>query len=118
MIETTNIPLSPGTFLDGGYQIIRLIGKGGMGAVYMAYDTRLDRKVAIKIISSEVVQTLETSEYQLALKRFQAEAKIVAQIDHPNVIRIFGFKQDTIEYKVHIIPTSRSSRLSIRGFIP
>ncbi|KJS01496.1 MAG: hypothetical protein VR65_05920 [Desulfobulbaceae bacterium BRH_c16a] len=95
---TSNILLPPGTVLGGNYQIIRLIGKGGMGAVYMAYDTSLDLKVAIKVISSVVGHILETSEYESALKRFQAEARIVAQIDHPNVIRIYGFKQDTIEY--------------------
>lgn len=95
---TSNILLPPGTVLGGNYQIIRLIGKGGMGAVYMAYDTSLDLKVAIKVISSVVGHIMETSEYESALKRFQAEARIVAQIDHPNVIRIYGFKQDTIEY--------------------
>ena len=95
--NTTNIVLAPGTVLSGEYQIIRLIGQGGMGAVYMAYDTRLDLKVAIKVISAGVVENMEASEYELALKRFQAEARIVASIDHPNVIRIFGFKQDTIE---------------------
>jgi len=90
--------LTPGTILGEGYQIIRLIGQGGMGAVYMAYDTRLDLKVAIKVIASGVVGNMETSEYELALKRFQAEARIVARIDHPNVIRIYGFKHDTIEH--------------------
>jgi serine/threonine protein kinase len=95
--NTTNIVLAPSTVLSGEYQIIRLIGQGGMGAVYMAYDTRLDLKVAIKVISPGVVEAMEASEYELALKRFQAEARIVASVDHPNVIRIFGFKQDTIE---------------------
>jgi serine/threonine protein kinase len=95
--NTTNIVLASGTVLSEEYQIIRLIGQGGMGAVYMAYDTRLDLKVAIKVISAGVVETMEASEYELALKRFQAEARIVASVDHPNVIRIFGFKQDTIE---------------------
>ena len=94
----THMFLSPGTVLSGAYQIIRLIGQGGMGAVYLAYDTHLDLKVAIKVISSGVVENKETSGYDLALKRFQVEARIAAKIDHPNVIRIFGFKQDTIEY--------------------
>ncbi len=96
---TTHMLLSPGIVLGGNYQIIRFIGKGGMGAVYLAYDTSLDLKVAIKVISSGVAENMETSDYELALKRFQAEARIVAQIDHPNVIRIYGFKQDTFEYE-------------------
>lgn len=95
---TSDMLLPPGTVLGGNYQIIRLIGKGGMGTVYMAYDTSLDLKVAIKVISSMVAHTMEISESESALKRFQAEARIVAQIDHPNVIRIYGFKQDIIEY--------------------
>ena len=94
---TTHMVLTPGMVLSGMYQIIRLIGQGGMGAVYMAYDMSLDLKVAVKVISSGVVENMEAAEYDLALKRFQAEARIVARIDHPNVIRIFGFKQDTIE---------------------
>ena len=95
---TTHMLLSPGTILGGIYQIIRLIGKGGMGTVYMAYDLSLDLKVAIKVISPEGGESMDAAEYEIALKRFQAEARIVAQIDHPNVIRIYGFKQDTIEY--------------------
>lgn len=89
---TTQTLLPPGTVLGGNYQIIRLIGIGGMGAVYLAYDTSLDLKVAIKVISSGVMENMETSEYELAHKRFQAEARIIAQIDHPNVIPIYGFK--------------------------
>ncbi len=96
---TTHMLLAPGTILGGIYQIIRLIGKGGMGSVYMAYDLSLDLKVAIKVISPGGGESMDAAESEVALKRFQAEARIVAQIDHPNVIRIYGFKQDTIEYK-------------------
>lgn len=99
MNETTTLAvLDPGTVLGGEYQIIRLIGEGGMGAVYMAYDTHLDIKVAIKVISSRDERSLGPTEYNLALKRFQAEARIVVRIDHPNVIRMYGLKHDTIEY--------------------
>ena len=100
MKETIKLAvLDAGTILGGEYQIIRLIGEGGMGAVYMAYDSHLDLKVAIKVISSGNDGSLGSSEYDLALKRFQAEARIVARIDHPNVIRMYGIKHDTIEYE-------------------
>ena len=100
MKETTKLAvLSAGTILGGEYQIIRLIGEGGMGAVYMAYDSHLDLKVAIKVISSGNGSSPRSSEYDLALKRFQAEARIVARIDHPNVIRMYGLKHDTVEYE-------------------
>jgi len=98
MIDTAqNSILGPGTILADNYQIIRLIGQGGMGSVYLAYDMRLDLKVAIKVISADFAETMDASEYGSILRRFQTEARISAQIDHPNVIRIFGFNQDTIE---------------------
>ena len=96
MNEPSRIIMTPGTILGETYQIIRLIGQGGMGAVYMAYDMSLDLKVAVKVISPKFVETMDTASYEGALKRFQAEARIAAKIDHANVIRIFGFKQDTI----------------------
>ena len=88
--------LTPGTLLDGSYQIIEMIGKGGMGAVYMAYDVRLDRKVAVKIISPDFSDAMAAEERESILKRFESEARIAAKIDHPNVIRIFGFKRENI----------------------
>lgn len=89
--------LAPATILGGHYQIIKLIGQGGMGSVYMAYDTRLDLRVAIKVISSEFACSMEESQFESILKRFESEAKIAAKIDHPNVIRIFGFNRESIE---------------------
>ena len=52
----------------------------------MAYDTRLDLRVAIKVISPEFSCTLEASRFDSVLKRFESEAKIAAKIDHANVI--------------------------------
>jgi serine/threonine-protein kinase len=97
------ITLLEGTVLSGTYQIIRQIGQGGMGTVYMAYDTRLDIKVAIKIISPAMAGTMDKAQYEGILKRFRSEARIAAKIDHPNVIRIFGFMHDTIEVDDHAI---------------
>ncbi len=89
--------LMPGTILGGKYQIIKLIGQGGMGTVYMAYDIHLDLQVAIKIISPGLIGNDEESDLTDALKRFEAEAKIAAKIDHPNVVRIFGYQTDSVE---------------------
>jgi serine/threonine protein kinase len=93
--------LAPGTTLGKNYQIIKMIGKGGMGSVYLAFDTRLDLQVAIKVISPEFSQTMEASELDGVLKRFESEAKIAAKIDHPNVIRIFGFSRESVEIDNH-----------------
>lgn len=92
-----NSHLSPGTTLGNNYQIIKMIGQGGMGTVYMAFDIQLDIRVAIKVISPEIIKTMDEAQIESILKRFQAEAKLAATIDHPNVVRIYGFKQDTIE---------------------
>ena len=95
--EAQKFCLAPGTILGDHYQIIKLIGQGGMGSVYMAYDTRLDIRVAIKVISPAFSCTMEDSRFDSVLKRFESEAKIAAKIDHANVIRIFGFNRESIE---------------------
>src|ERR1700686_664860 len=68
--------LSAGTKL-GPYQILALIGAGGMGEVYKAIDTRLDRIVAIKVSKTEFTE------------RFEREARAVAALNHPNVCTLF-----------------------------
>ena len=65
----------------GPYRILRLIGRGGMGAVYEARHTKLDRVVALKILPSPM--TIDR-EYQ---ERFDREARVIAKLNHPNVVR-------------------------------
>ena len=67
----------------GHYQIVSRIGKGGMGAVYLANDTVLDRKVALKVLLPEVAQDKER------IRRFIQEAKAVSALNHPNILTIF-----------------------------
>lgn len=74
--------LSAGTEL-GRYKILSPIGAGGMGEVYRAKDTRLDRSVAIKVLPEE------TSRDPAALSRFEREAKAVAALSHPNILSVF-----------------------------
>jgi serine/threonine protein kinase len=76
--------LAPGTKV-GRYELIRLIGEGGMGMVYEAMDARLGRKVALKILSGSLKSTRK------AAKRFTIEAKAAARLHHPNVVAIFDF---------------------------
>ena len=73
--------LSSGTRL-GHYEIITPIGAGGMGEVYLAHDSRLERKVAIKILSGEFSQKSDR------LRRFTQEARAVSALNHPNIITI------------------------------
>ncbi len=67
----------------GPYQIGRVVGQGGMGAVYEAIDRRLDRLVAIKVLAAAGSRPRELAE------RFEREAKAVASLSHPNVIELF-----------------------------
>ncbi|MDQ5872986.1 MAG: serine/threonine protein kinase, partial [Acidobacteriota bacterium] len=73
--------LSPGTRL-GPYEIVSLIGAGGMGEVYRARDSRLERDVAVKVLSEAVAGDAQ------ALARFEREAKSVAALSHPNILAI------------------------------
>jgi serine/threonine protein kinase len=75
-----NPSLKPGSKL-GPFEILELIGKGGMGEVYLAYEESLDRKVAIKIIPKELADKDPE-----VVKRFDAEGKVLAQLSHPNVV--------------------------------
>jgi serine/threonine protein kinase len=72
------MPLSPGTHL-GPYEILAPIGAGGMGEVYRARDTKLDRDVAIKVLPATLAQDPER------LARFEREAKVLAALNHPNM---------------------------------
>ena len=75
--------LSPGT-LVGKYQIRRLLGQGGMGAVYLGFDPLIEREVAIKLLSSELSRNSET------LRRFLGEARSIGRLNHPNVVAIYA----------------------------
>jgi tRNA A-37 threonylcarbamoyl transferase component Bud32 len=68
--------------LEGRYEIIRLLGRGGMAAVYLARDLVLERQVAIKVLPPDM-----TRDSQL-ITRFQQEGKTAAKLDHPNIIPI------------------------------
>ena len=72
------MPLEAGTAL-GPYKILSPIGAGGMGEVYKARDTRLDRTVAIKVLPEHVAADPDLKQ------RFEREARTVAALDHPHI---------------------------------
>ena len=72
----------------GPYRILRLIGKGGMGVVYQGVHTKLDQQVAVKVM------TPEYSNEEGMRDRFIREARLQAQISHPNVVNIFNYLED------------------------
>ena len=78
--------ISPGTRF-GPYKIADEIGAGGMGVVYRATDTKLDREVAIKVLPESMASDAER------IARFDREAKTLASLNHPNIAQIYGLEQ-------------------------
>jgi hypothetical protein len=77
--------------IEKRYRLDHLIGKGGMGAVYRATDERLNREVALKILSGQMFGNRE------ALRRFEREAQTSARLSHPNIITVYDYGQLTTE---------------------
>ncbi len=74
--------------IEGRYRIERLLGKGGMGAVFLAHDLTLERDVAIKVLPPDVAQDDQI------VRRFQQEAKTAAKLDHSNIIPIYRVESE------------------------
>jgi tetratricopeptide (TPR) repeat protein/predicted Ser/Thr protein kinase len=91
-------PLQPGDILAQRYEIVEILGEGGMGAVYKATDRELDRTVALKVIRSDFARD------KAIIDRFKQELLLAHQVTHRNVIRIYdlgeadGMKFITMEY--------------------
>src|SRR6202522_103796 len=77
------MPLSAGLKIDG-YEIVSLLGAGGMGEVYRARDSALKREVAIKVLPAFVSQDPDR------LRRFKQEAQAAAALNHPNILAVHG----------------------------
>ena len=78
--------LTPDTRL-GPYEIVALLGVGGMGEVYRATDTKLKRQVAIKVLPAALTSDPDR------LARFQREAEVLASLNHPNIAAIYGLEE-------------------------
>ena len=97
-----NSELKRGTKL-GAYEIVALLGAGGMGEVYQAVDTKLGRNVAIKVLPAAFVRDPNR------LSRFQREARILASLNHPNIATIYGLEQsDDVHYLVMELVSGQS----------
>src|ERR1700687_1740389 len=83
------MPLSVGDKL-GPYEILALIGKGGMGEVYCARDTKLKRDVALKVLPEAFAGDPER------MARFQREAEVLASLNHPNIAQIYGVEDGAL----------------------
>jgi len=72
----------------GRYHVLEQLGEGGMAVVYKAFDTRLERQVAIKIIRRDA---FPPEQLEMVLKRFEREAKSLARLSHPNIVKVLDY---------------------------
>lgn len=80
--------MSPGTLLADRYELVRLVGSGGMGQVWVAFDTALHREVAVKLVD------VDASQDPVAEERFRREATATASLSHDHVVTVFDFGTD------------------------
>ena len=83
-----------GKLLDNRYELLEVIGRGGMAMVYKAQDHRLNRSVAVKILRSDLA---EDAEFR---RRFRDESQAVAMLSHPNIVSVYDVSRGEIEYIV------------------
>jgi len=107
------MPLASGQLLTH-YEILAPLGAGGMGEVYRARDTRLEREVAIKVLPEELAHDAER------LRRFEREAKTLASLNHPNVGGIHGVDQvgDVCFLALELVPGQDLGERLKRGALP
>ncbi len=102
------MPLHPGTTL-GPYRIDAPLGAGGMGEVYKARDTRLDRTVAIKVLPEHVASDPDLQQ------RFEREAKTISSLNHPHICTLHDIgSQDGVDFLVmeHLDGETLAQRLA------
>jgi serine/threonine-protein kinase len=103
---------------DGKYQIVSVLGKGGMGTVYQAVQPAMKRMVALKLIRADLVTRDD------AVARFHKEMMVTARVEHPNTVRVYDFGNDrgklylAMEFLAgpslrEVIRTSRSGKLDV-----
>jgi serine/threonine protein kinase/Tfp pilus assembly protein PilF len=107
-IETPREELTTGSTFAERYQIIEELGKGGMGKVYKAIDTRINEKIALKLIKPEIASDKNT------LERFRNELKLARMITHKNVGRMFDINE---EEGTHYITMEYVSGQDLKGLI-
>jgi len=107
------MPLSPGQTLSF-YEVLGPLGAGGMGEVYRARDTRLEREVAIKVLPEELADDEER------LRRFEREAKTLASLNHPNIAGIYGVDEvdDVWFLALELVPGEDLAERLAQGPLP
>ena len=115
-MQSSHMSLVPGTRL-GAYEVVSALGEGGMGEVYRARDTQLNRHVAIKVLPEHFALDHER------LARFTREAQTLAALNHPNIAQIHGFEAGTAPgapraLVMELVEGEDLSAIIARGAIP
>lgn len=80
----------------GHYRLLRLLGSGGMGEVYLAEDARIGQQVAIKVIRAEGIAYPESESAEEARRLFEREARAIARLDHPNILPLYAYGEEML----------------------
>ena len=103
----------------GRYRDLTLLGAGGMGAVYRAYDPSLDRTVALKLVLVQPGHSGHNPDY---LIRFEREAKAIARLSHPHIVQVYDFGRDEADNPYFVMELVKGKALSTvskeRGPLP
>jgi tetratricopeptide (TPR) repeat protein len=112
--QTRAIPKPPGRPRIGKYEIVKPLGRGGMGAVYQAFDPVLEREVALKVMLPETAGDPEQKQ------RFEREARAVARLSHPGIVTVFdlGYHTDGSPYIVMELLKGQDLLARLRGSPP
>lgn len=99
MTTACKTTLKVGDVLNNKWVILDFIDKGGMGEVYRAHQSNLNRDVAIKVVSREWLESLDEGdeESETLVQRFKREVQAMAQISHPNVLQVFDYDSITVK---------------------
>src|SRR3954451_17365120 len=103
------MPLSIGTRI-GIYEVTATLGAGGMGEVYRARDSRLNRDVALKVLPAALAQDADY------MARFEREAQVLASLNHPNIAGIYGIEANAIV--MELVPGSTLEERIAAGGLP
>src|SRR5947209_7488876 len=85
--------MSVETLQNGRYRLLRVVGQGAMGQVYLAEDTRIERQVAIKVIQTEVNPYPDDNATKDAVRLFHREAQTIAKLNHPHILPLFDYDE-------------------------
>ena len=99
--------LTKGQKINDRYEIIKTIGEGGMANVYLAEDTILERKVAIKVLRGDL------SNDEKFIRRFKREALSVSNLSHPNIVEVYDVGEEDGNYRRKDIKTITSKKRSL-----